>query len=190
MRETGVRNPEQKNEVRRKPQTAVKENLDARKTAAEPIETVAVNPLQEQLDAQKDKYMRLMAEFDNFKKRTAVEFAKTAGNANKALIHDLIEIRETFERALDAKAETDANAFKDGVQMISNKFDAVLAQHGLESFGEVGEKFDPALHDAMMKQPSAEIPEEHVSAIFERGYKLKDSIIRHAKVAVSAGTGS
>jgi len=184
-----VKNQEQKSEARRKPETSIKENADVKKVAA-PNRTFDVNPLQEQLDAQKDKYMRLMAEFDNFKKRTAVEFAKTAGSANKALIHDLIEIREAFERALDAKTESEANAnaFKDGVQLIFNKFDAVLTKHGLESFGEVGEKFDPALHDAMMKQPNAEIPEEHVSAIFERGYKLKDGIIRHAKVAVSAGS--
>lgn len=182
-----VRNQEQRSEVRRKPPTSVNKAVNVNK-AVEPNKIPDVNPLQEQLDAQKDKYVRLMAEFDNFKKRTAVEFAKTAGNANKALIHDLIEIRETFERALDTKTETDANAFKEGVKLIFNKFDEVLTKHGLESFGAVGEKFDPALHDAMMKQPNAEIPEEHVSAIFERGYKLKDSIIRHAKVAVSAGS--
>jgi len=182
-----VKNQGQRSEARKKSETAIKESADLKKVA-EPDGTFDVNPLQEQLDAQKDKYMRLMAEFDNFKKRTAVEFAKTAGNANKALIHDLIEIREAFGRALDSKAETDSNAFKDGVQLIFNKFDEVLTKHGLESFGEVGEKFDPALHDAMMKQPNAEIPEEHVSAIFEKGYKLKDGIIRHAKVAVSAGS--
>ena len=150
-----------------------------------PVEEV--NPLQEQLDIQKDKYVRLMAEFDNFKKRTAVEYAKMVESANKVLIADLIEVRETFERALSTNVATDADAFKNGVQMIYNKFDEILGKHGLESFGEVGEKFDPALHDAMMKQASADIASEHVLTIYQKGYKLKDNIIRHAKVVVSAG---
>jgi molecular chaperone GrpE len=145
------------------------------------------NVLLEQIEAHKDKYIRLMAEFDNFKKRTAVEYAKLIENANKALISDLIEIRETFERAFISDTQTDANAFKDGMQLIYNKFNGILTKHGLEPFGGVGEKFDPALHDAMMKQPNAEIPEEHISTVFEKGYKLKNNIIRHAKVAVSAG---
>ncbi|MDR0305185.1 MAG: nucleotide exchange factor GrpE [Chitinispirillales bacterium] len=145
------------------------------------------NVLSEQIEAHKDKYIRLMAEFDNFKKRTAVEYAKMVESANKALISDLIEIRETFERAFISNSQTDANAFKDGMKLIYNKFDEILIKHGLEAFGNVGEKFDPALHDAMMKQRDAEIPEEYILTIFEKGYKLKNNIIRHAKVVVSAG---
>jgi molecular chaperone GrpE len=129
----------------------------------------------------------LIAEFDNFKKWTAVEYAKMIENANKSLIDDVVEIRETFERAFVTDTQTDISAFKDGMQLIYNKFDGILAKHGLESFGEVGDKFDPALHDAMMKQPSEQIPEEHISTIYERGYKIKNNIIRHAKVVVSAG---
>jgi molecular chaperone GrpE len=147
----------------------------------------AVSVLQEQLEIQKDKYFRLMAEFDNFKKRTAVEYAKMIESANKALINDLVDIRETFERAFVSDAQTDINVFKDGIQLIYNKFDGILSKHGLESFGEIGDKFDPALHDAMMKQPNEQIPEEHISVIYERGYKLKNDILRHAKVVVSAG---
>jgi len=154
-------------------------------TATETIEEV--NSLQEQLDLQKDKYVRLMAEFDNFKKRTAGEYAKMIEMANKNLIEDLIEIRETFQKALSANHETDANAFKDGVALIYSKFDEILTKHGLESFGEAGEDFDPSLHDAMMKQASDEIEAGKIAVIFEKGYKLKNNIIRHAKAVISSG---
>jgi len=177
--------------LREKKQECENEQKDSSEKLEEQIRVEkkedSANVLLEQIEVHKDKYIRLMAEFDNFKKRTAVEYAKVVENANRALISDLIEIRENFERAFISDAQTDANAFKDGMQLIYNKFDGILIKHGLESFGSVGEKFDPALHDAMMKQPDAEIPQEHISTVFEKGYKLKNNIIRHAKVAVSAG---
>ena len=144
--------------------------------------------LQGELALQKDKYVRLMAEFDNFKKRTAGEYAKMIEMANKNLVEDLIEIRETFQKALSA--ESDTSAFKDGVALIYTKFDEILAKHGLENFGEVGDDFDPSLHDAMMKQASGEIEEGKISQIFQKGYKLKNNIIRHAKVVISSGVGA
>ena len=73
------------------------------------------------------------------------------------------------------------------MKMIFKNFDENLTKHGLSSFGEVGDKFSPALHDAMMQQPNDEIEKDHIVQVFEKGYKLKDSIIRHAKVIVSQG---
>ena len=130
-----------------------------------------------------------MAEFDNFKKRTAGEYAKMIESANKNMMDDLITVREPFERALATADENhDAEAFLEGMRMIFKNFDENLAKHGLETFGEVGDKFDPSLHDAMMKQPHDEIEADHIAQVFEKGYKLKDSIIRHAKVIVSDGS--
>ncbi len=135
-----------------------------------------------------DKYLRLMAEFDNFKKRTAAEYGKMIQSANKNMMDDLITVRESFQRALSSDEENhDAEAFLEGMKMIFTNFDDNLTKHGLDSFAEIGDKFDPALHDAMMKQPNDEIPADHIVQVFERGYKLKDSIIRHAKVIVSEG---
>lgn len=148
-------------------------------------EETEINQLQGELALQKDKYVRLMAEFDNFKKRTAGEYSKMIEMANKNLVEDLIEVRETFEKAL--AAENDSSAFKDGVALIYSKFDEILAKHGLESFGEVGDEFDPSLHDAMMKQASDEVEEGKISVIFQKGYKLRNNIIRHAKVVISSG---
>ena len=135
-----------------------------------------------------DKYLRLMAEFDNFKKRTAVEYGRMIESANRDLMVDIIEVRETLQKALTPDAEhDDFESFKEGVRLIYNKLEEHLTKHGLESFGEVNDKFDPALHDAMMKQPHDEIEEDHIVQIFERGYKLKENIIKHAKVVVSDG---
>ncbi|MCL1947244.1 MAG: nucleotide exchange factor GrpE [Chitinivibrionia bacterium] len=143
--------------------------------------------LVEELAAQKDKYIRLMAEFDNFKKRTASEHAKMVEQANKNLIDDLIEIREVFEKALNENTVQDGEAFKNGISLLYSKFDEILAKHGLETFGEAGDDFDPALHDAMMKQFSDTIEANKVALIYQKGYKLKNNIIRHAKVVVSDG---
>ncbi|MCL2844265.1 MAG: nucleotide exchange factor GrpE [Chitinivibrionia bacterium] len=141
----------------------------------------------EELVVQKDKYVRLMAEFDNFKKRTAAEYLKMVEQANKGLMNDLIDVSEVFQKALDPNIPQDGAAFKDGIGLLYAKYSEILAKHGLESFGEVGDEFDPSLHDAMMKQPSDTIDAGKISVIFQRGYKLKSNIIRHAKVVVSDG---
>jgi molecular chaperone GrpE len=135
-----------------------------------------------------NKYLRLMAEFDNFKKRTAMEYGKMVDSANKNLMVDIIEVRETLQKAVNPdEAHDDFESFKEGISMIFNKLEDNLKKHGLESFGEVGDAFDPSLHDAMMKQASEEVAEDCLLQVFERGYKLKDNIIKHAKVIVSEG---
>jgi molecular chaperone GrpE len=73
------------------------------------------------------------------------------------------------------------------MKMIFAKFNAVLTSNGLEPFAAAGDQFDPQLHDALMKVPSAEIPEDHVVEVFEKGYNLKKRVLRHAKVIVSSG---
>lgn len=163
-------------------------NADDQQTETEETSDSKVASIAEEVELQKNKYLRLMAEFDNFKKRTAVEYSKMVSSANRSLMSDLIEIRETFNRALEGNATQDAEAFQQGIQLTYGKFVDILTRHGLESFGEVGDAFDPALHDAMMKQASTEIPAEHIAQIFEQGYKLQNTIIRHARVIVSSGT--
>ena len=150
-------------------------------------EDEAFAQLAEELAVQKDKYVRLMAEFDNFKKRTAAEYLKMVEQANKNLMDDLIEVSEVFQKALDPNTAQDGAAFKDGITLLYAKYSEILTKHGLESFGEVGDEFDPALHDAMMKQPNETIEAGKIATIFQRGYKLRSNIIRHAKVVVSDG---
>ncbi len=154
-------------------------------------EKPAKDPLkdaQEALLEQKDKYLRLMAEFDNFKRRTAREFQQTVDTANERLMSDIIYIREDFERAMKAKDKAaDLATFTDGMQLVFNRLDESLKKHGLEPFGIAGDSFDPQVHEAMMRMPHPSFAEDQVAEIFERGYKLKGKVIRHARVIVSSG---
>ncbi len=144
--------------------------------------------LEEELKEQKDKYLRLMAEFDNYKRRTSKEYERLVELANERLMLNIIEVRENFERALSmADEKHDFAGFLEGMKLIFDKFEGILNKNGLVVFTEVGDEFDPGIHEAMVKTPHDEISEDHIIQIYEKGYKLKDRVIKHAKVIVSAG---
>lgn len=145
--------------------------------------------LNERLGGLNDKYLRLMAEFDNFKRRTAREYEKLVEGANERLILEIIDVRENMERALKT-GETlpaESQGFLTGIKLIFDKLENILKRQGLEVFCEKGDEFNPELHDAMIKVPHAEINEEHIAEVCEKGYKLKGRVIKHAKVMVSSG---
>jgi molecular chaperone GrpE len=153
-------------------------------------EEVKVDPLvelQQQVNSWNDRYVRLMAEFDNYKKRISREYERQVESANEKLMIEMIDVRENFERALKSGSGVDAQVLFDGMKLIFNKFDAVLSNNGLETFGSVGDAFDPQIHDALMNAPKAEIPADHIADIYERGYKVKSKVIKHAKVIISSG---
>jgi molecular chaperone GrpE len=142
----------------------------------------------EQIKAQQDKYLRLMAEFDNYKRRSLREFDQIREQANEKLMVDFIEVRETFLRALDSpNSQQDPAKFLEGMKLLFAKLDEILKKHGLEVFTEVGETFDPLIHDAMLQMPHPAHAANSIVQIFEKGYKLKSKVIRHAKVIVSSG---
>jgi molecular chaperone GrpE len=150
-----------------------------------------IDELKSKIEASNDKYLRLMAEFDNFKRRTAKEYQQLIEQANEKLIQDIIEVRENFERAFKHHKEgADLPAFFEGMKMIFAKLDTVLHKHGLEVYCEAGQEFDPGLHDAMMKTAHDTIPEEHIAEVCEKGYKLKGKVIKHSRVVVSSGKPS
>jgi molecular chaperone GrpE len=151
-----------------------------------PIDTA--EDLRQQLEAQGDRYLRLMAEFDNFKKRVSRDYERLVESANERLMVELIEVRENLERAVKAGEKSDdAKIIREGMTLIFAKFNEVLSRNGLEPFGSAGERFDPQLHDALMKIPSESVPEDHILEVFEKGYTLKKRVVRHAKVVVSSG---
>lgn len=154
-------------------------------------EEATVAELEKKVHASNDRYLRLMAEFDNFKKRTSREYAQTIEMANEKIIMDLVDVRESFERALcHGETATEIKPFFDGIKLIFSKFDAILSAHGLVPFADQGDVFDPQIHDALMKIPHDKIPEDSIAEIFEKGYLLKDHVIKHARVVVSSGKGS
>lgn len=138
-------------------------------------------------DAQ-DRYIRLMAEFDNFRRRSAKEQVELIETANAKLLGKLSEVLDNFERAFDAgnKAQ-DLAAFEKGMQLIHAQFEKILKDAGLEQIDPVGNPFDPNFHEALMSQPSETVPQEHVAQVFQKGYKIKNKLLKTAKVIVSSG---
>lgn len=138
-------------------------------------------------DAQ-DRYIRLMAEFDNFRRRSAKEQVELIETANAKLLGKLSEVLDNFERAFDAgnKAQ-DLAAFEKGMQLIHAQFGKILKDAGLEQIDPIGKAFDPNFHEALMSQPSETVPQEHVAQVFQKGYKIKNKLLKTAKVIVSSG---
>jgi len=144
--------------------------------------------LKAELAAANDRNLRLMAEFDNFRRRSAREQLDIIETANGKLLEKLSEVLDNFERAFAAENKAkDLDTFEKGMQMIHDQFAKVLTDAGLEQLDPTGEEFDPNCHEALMQQPSEDVPENHVVTVFMKGYKLKNKILKPAKVIVSSG---
>ena len=156
---------------------------------AEPESTEsAEDVLKAELAAANDRNLRLMAEFDNFRRRSAKEQLELIETANGKLLEKLSEVQDNFERAFASENKAkDLEAFEKGMQMIYNQFAKILTDAGLEQIDPTGAEFDPNCHEALMQQPSETVPEGHVVTVFQKGYKLKNKILKTAKVIVSSG---
>ena len=164
----------------------------AEAAAEQPAEAAAeVDPteaLKQQLADANDRNLRLMAEFDNYRRRTAKEQLELIETANGKLLEKLSEVQDNFERAFASENKAqDLEAFEKGMQMIYNQFAKILTDAGLEQIDPTGAEFDPNMHEALMQQPSETVPEGHVVTVFQKGYKLKNKILKTAKVIVSSG---
>jgi molecular chaperone GrpE len=151
----------------------------------EESEESRIEALEKELEDQKDKMLRLAAEFDNYKKRTAREYATLIESANLDLIRSLLDILDNFRRALASAKDADAEAIFKGMEMIYNQFDALLKERGLEEIEAEGQPFDPELHEAVMTTQTDEVPEDYVVSELQKGYMMKGRVVRHSKVAVA-----
>ncbi len=175
-----------------KPADAESQNAEApkaeEKAADQPAAPSAEEILKQQLADANDRNLRLMAEFENFRRRNAKEQLELIETANGKLLEKFSEVQDNFERAFAAENKAkNLEAFEKGMQMIYNQFAKVLTDAGLEQIDPTGKEFDPNLHEALMQQPSDTIPEGHVVTVFQKGYKLKNKILKTAKVIVSSG---
>lgn len=147
-------------------------------------EGIAAEQQEEQTDWQ-DRYLRLYAEFDNFRKRTMRERGDLIRNASKDVLESLLPVLDDFERAQNAAADSeDINGLKEGHQLIHNKLKQILKAQGVEQLDvNAGDAFDVDLHEAITRIPSPELSGKVVDVV-EAGYKLNDTVIRYAKVVV------
>lgn len=132
-----------------------------------------------------DKFLRLYAEFDNYKKRTATERLELMKTAGKDVIVSLLPVLDDFDRALQVmETATDIISVKEGIQLVRNKFNKTLEQRGLKEMNSIGEEFNSDIQEAVTSIPAAEEMAGKVVEVLEKGYLLNDKVIRFAKVIV------
>ena len=156
---------------------------EAAKTVEAPQEAESKNPFEEKYNAEHDSYLRLAAEFDNFRKRTVKEKEQSYGNGRADAVEKLLPVYDNLERALNQPTE-DA-AYKKGVELTMNELVKILNGLGVEIFGAPGDAFDPALHNAVMHCDSEDHPENTICQVFQKGFKIGDKVVRFAMVQVA-----
>ena len=136
----------------------------------------------------KDQLLRRAADFDNYRKRMLKEKQETYDYANASLLGDLLESLDNFDRTIAAaKDAKDAKTIADGIKMINESLVKMLEdKYGLKAYGKEGEDFDPNEHEAIGRVEDENAKKETLNQVYLKGYKLKDRVIRHAKVMVNA----
>lgn len=140
--------------------------------------------LEEKLDEANDKYLRLFAEYDNYRKRTAREKSDTYANASAKCIENLLPVIDSYERSLEFEC-SDEN-FKNGMTMIFNQLKEFMTKMNVTELEALGAEFDPNFHNAIQQLSGTDYAANHVCAVYQKGYMLGDKLIRPAMVAVAA----
>ncbi|MFN0291959.1 nucleotide exchange factor GrpE [Pedobacter helvus] len=172
-------------------------NESVENTAAEQNETAASEPvvelsveekLQQQVAELNDKYLRLFAEFDNFKRRTQKERVELLQTAGKDIVISLLPVLDDFERAIKAtEKSTEVAPVREGIELVQTKLKSILSQKGLKEIESLNTPFDTDLHEAITQIPSpTEEQKGKVIDQLEKGYMLNDKVVRFAKVVVGA----
>lgn len=156
------------------------------KTSKKPADGAKIKQLQSELQEQKDKYLRLSADFDNYRKRTMREKAELSKLAGESIFTRILPVLDDLERAMrsigDAK---DMNAVREGMHLIYNKFNEYLKQQGVKEIEALHSEFDTDVHEAVTQIPAAdEKLKGKVVDVIEKGYYLDDKVIRYSKVVI------
>ena len=153
-------------------------------TVAEAAEqTPEVNPWEEKYNQEHDSYLRLAADYDNFRKRSLKEKEQSYGNGKADAVEKLLPVYDNLERALNQ--ETEDAAYKKGVEMTMTQLVSIFTSLGVEIFGQVGDTFDPNLHNAVMHTEEEGAPENTITQVFQKGFKMGEKIVRFAMVQVA-----
>ena len=152
---------------------------------AEKTEEKAEEKTEEKADDGNEKYVRLMAEFQNYKKRVAKEKNDIREYATEKLVMELLPVLDNFERALAASAEYDPAGYAKGMELIFTQMVTELQKSGLTEVEAEGQDFDPTKHNAVMTEENEELESGKVSKVLQKGYALNDKVIRPSMVAVT-----
>lgn len=152
---------------------------------AKAAEEKAEEKTEEKADDGNEKYVRLMAEFQNYKKRVAKEKNDIREYATEKLVMELLPVLDNFERALAASAEDDPAGYAKGMELIFTQMVTELQKSGLAEVEAEGQDFDPTKHNAVMTEENEELESGKVSKVLQKGYALNDKVIRPSMVAVT-----
>lgn len=162
--------------------------VETKKTAETAENTKSENSeyekLKKEYDTQKDQFLRMAAEYDNFRKRTEKEKLATYDNAVAATVEAFLPVVDNFALAMASSADV-SEEFKKGLEMIEKQLQNALKQLNVTEFGERGEEFNPELHNAVARIDDEELEEDHIAVVYQKGYKIGDRVIRHAMVQIS-----
>ena len=159
------------------------ETPETQETAPETPEVPEVNPWEEKYNAEHDSFLRLAADYDNFRKRTVKEKDASYGNGKADAIAKILPIYDNLERAVNQPCTDEA--YKKGVEMTMNELLKIFGTLGVEVFGQVGEEFNPEFHNAVMHTEDESLGENVISQVFLKGFKLGDKVVRFAMVQVA-----
>ncbi|HCA05134.1 MAG TPA: nucleotide exchange factor GrpE [Ruminococcaceae bacterium] len=170
-------------------ETGAEEQADAEETAEKAAEQPKdeneekIKALEEEIASWKDKYMRLAAEYENYRKRTSNEKLSIYDDATSKAVTEILPVSDSVRMALENLKDSDPEIVK-GVELISNQLQKSFDKLKIESYGKPGDEFDPNLHNAVSMVDSDEYKSNQIANVFQTGYKIGDKIIRHAMVQV------
>ena len=175
-------------EVTEEAENTSKEQKSKKKRADKKGETEALKAEIEKLNAEitalKDAHLRTLAEYDNFRKRSQREKEAAYGDSKANTLKLLLPVIDNFDRATENKTD-DIEVYRKGIEMTLTQLRDILKNLEVESFGEVGDDFDPNIHSAVMTDENSDLPENFVAGVFEKGYRMGDRILRFATVQVT-----
>jgi len=158
----------------------------AAEAAAGPAGTAAPADLVEQVRDAEDRLLRTQAELENFRKRARREYDESQRYREIDLLRDLLPVLDNLERAIEAADRTtDVASLKEGFRMTAQQIEKVLDAHGCRAIDTVGHAFDPAVHDAILEQPTNDHSPGTIVQVASRGYRLHDRVVRPAQVIVA-----
>lgn len=179
VKETEAMAPKTEEPSKKDKKAAKKEAKEAKNAAAEELKKV-----KEEFETHKQQYLRVLAEYDNYRKRTEREKDAIYGTATADAVKEILPVIDNLERAL-AQENCSLEQLQDGLKMVNRQFSDMLAKLGVKEMGSVGEQFDPTRHNAVSHIESEDFGENEISAVYQKGYMLGDKVVRHAMVQVA-----
>lgn len=179
-------NKQQVEEILEEQSTVETEEVVEVEEVEEVVELSETEQLQKKLEEEEERYLRLRADFDNLKRRTQVEREASAKFRSQSLLTDLLPVLDNFERALQVEAKTeDGELIKKGIEMVYQSLVEASTKEGLQVIETVDQPFDPNIHQAVMQEQDDSKEAGIVLQELQRGYKLKDRVLRPAMVKVN-----